>query len=321
MTRQFPNNLAAWGKVLEMRPWTLYIHGGDRALQAEDRCREAYEHFAALPGVKSVGIARSDQERHAHFKLQCDEHGEDTIGWSQLAEALRGCLRNQSEEEQHIVFDITSLELDAVLYLLPQLLELYPASLYGLYLVPEHYAMREEGLILQDIQQPRGYVSFDPGLEGARRAHHYIITGFDKGRAQRYIDAFDWGWERLHGVIGDPSYVQEEKDGVRIAWDNNRDWLETLRRNYPNQIHRLEAAVPYGVRDFFRERFEVDKMLDIVPLGPKPMLLGVLLFYLGLTERERGQVRILFDFPTPKVGSTHKVEKGYIFDCRELLRS
>ena len=317
----FPNDPDAWANVLGRHPWTVYIHGGRRALAAEKRCRVAHDRFSGLPSVQCVGIARSDPDRHAHFRLQCGENEAGTIGWSQLAEALRDCLQNQTEKQHHIVFDITSLELDAVLYLLPQLLELRPASLYGLYLVPERYAMKAKGLFLQAIQQPRGYVSFDPGLEGARRAHHYIITGFDEGRAQRYIDAFDWGWERLHGVVGDPSYVEEENDGVQIALDSNRGWLEPLRQNYPSQIHTIEAAAPLAVRDFFRQRFDEEGMIDIVPLGPKPMLLGVLLFYLGLTERDRGRVRILFDFPTPKEGCTTGVEKGYLFDCSELLHS
>jgi hypothetical protein len=159
-------------------------------------------------------------------------------------------------------------------------------------------------------------VSFEPGLEGARHAHHYIITGFDEGRAQRYIDTFDWDRERLHGVIGNPAFVDQ---GEEIAWKSNHGWLNRLKHDFPDNIHAIPAAGPQAVRKFFCAQFAQHKMLDIVPLGPKPMLLGVLLFYLALDEGERARVRILFDFPTPKLGCTKGVAKGFLFNCGELL--
>ncbi|MES9901965.1 MAG: hypothetical protein ABW168_04675 [Sedimenticola sp.] len=312
----FPNTPEGWRLPLDLYPWSLYIYGGERALEAEGRCREGFDRFAPLPNLLTVGVARRTPSRHAHFLLRCGNKQEEDVTWSQLAEVIGQCLQRHGVTSPHIVFDITSLELDTILYLMPQLLELRPATLQGLYLVPKEYVMKTQGLILQPIQQPRGYVSFDPGLEGARQAHHYIITGFDVGRAERFIDAFDWGWERLHGVIGDPSYVD---NGFDYAWNANQSWLKRLEDDHPKNMHRIKAAGADGIRRFFQEEFVTHRWLDIVPLGPKPMLLGVLLFYLGLEERERARVRILFDFPTPRPGSTEGAEKGYLFDCRALL--
>ena len=312
----FAHTDGEWQRIIAHRPWALYFYGGKRALAAEERCQEGYTRFSAVDEVLCVGVARSHREVHAHFAVECgNREAETKIGWSQLAEAIRYCL-GQTNHHPHIVFDVTSLELDTILYLVPQLLQLKPASLFGLYLAPESYPMKEKGLTLQSIQQPRGYVSFDPGLEGARRAHHYIITGFDQGRAQRYIDTFDWDRERLHGVIGNPAFVDQ---GEETAWRSNQEWLDRLQRDFPGNIHEMDAAGPKAVREFFRGQFSQHEMLDIVPLGPKPMLLGVLLFYLGLAEEERGRVRILFDFPTPKAGCTQGVAKGFLFDCGELL--
>lgn len=306
-----------WNNVLSHKPWSLYIYGGDRALEAEVRCKEAHKHVTSLKKIVSIGVARSNPDVHAHFSLTCGSHEAIEVSWSQLADSINKCLKKNNVKHSHIIFDITSLELDTILYLLPQLVKLQPASIFGLYLVPEDYVMKGHGLILQDIQQPRGYVSFEPGLTGARKAQHYIITGFDDGRAQRFIDKYDWGLEQLHGVIGKPSYVDK---GYNHAWNANHGWLEPLKQKFPNQFHEIEAAGPIKVRDFFRKQFDLYGMLDIVPLGPKPMLLGVLLFYLGLSEKNRECVRILFDFPTPIPNSTAGIDKGYLFNCNGLLK-
>lgn len=312
----FKTTDSGWSAPLSLRPWTLYFYGGRSALDAEERCKEGYVRFCGHSNIFSIGVARSDMDRHSSFLLQCGEEEHRVVSWSQLAEELRQCLSRRKIRRPEVVFDITSLELDTILYLIPHLILLQPDSLFGLYLAPRQYAMREQGLILQPIQQPRGYVSFLPGLEGARQAHHYIIAGFDEGRAQRYIDAYDWGWEQLHGILGDPAYVER---GVEYASEANKIWLRRLEDYYPQNVHRIEAAHPERLRRFLREELNRNEFLDVVPLGPKPMLLGVLFFYLTLQQKEKERVRILFDFPTPKIGCTIGVSKGYMFDCQGLL--
>ena len=306
-----------WSRPLELRSWSLYVYGGETALEAEERCSEGLERFSRLDRLLTIGVARSDPCSHGRFLLRCGDENHRDVPWSRLAEEIRQCLNLHGVQSPEVVFDITSLELDAILYLIPHLLLLEPTSLHGLYLVPSEYAMKEKGLVLQSIQQPKGYVSFMPGLGGARQAHHYIIAGFDEGRAQRYIDAYDWGWEQLHGIIGDPAYVP---DGVQSASNANRIWLERLESDCPTNVHRIEAAKPEMMRQFLIGELAEKGLLDIVPLGPKPMLLGVLFFYLGLAEKDRERVRILFDFPTPKAGCTVGVSKGFLFNCQELLK-
>ena len=287
-------------------------------MEAEDRCKEAFRRFTEhTSNMNVLGIEREKGDNHSVFTLFYKDKKERYIPWLELNKSIKSFLSCCPEGQQHIVLDITSLELDTILYIMPLLIKQKPASLYCLYLVPKVYKKKEQGLVLQDIQQPKGYISFKPGIKGTRDSRHYILLGFDKGRATRFIDNYDWEPRQIHGVLGDPSYVKEEdKDGVQIALDSNSDWITQIEEK---NIHRLPAHDVYKIKDFFCRQREEAGMLDIVPLGPKPMLLGTLLFYLGLNEDERANVRFLYDYPTPKKNCTTGIEKGYLFDCCELL--
>lgn len=282
------------------------IHGGVQVGE-EERCRLVLQHFSELA---AIGISRIPRN-HFNFVIHHQGKRYQCKGVMALRDTLSRLIGN---EYHHVLLDLTSLELDLILYLLPLLVEKAPASLYGIYLVPAQYGKHRNRLELLEIRQPRGYVSFLPGISGARDAAHFIILGFDRGRAEYFLECYDWDWAQIHAVAGDPAYVEGGEDKAVAA---NNAWLNHLPHG---NCHKVAANNPYAVRDFFREQLGLHEMLDIVPIGPKPMLLGILLFYLQLPEPERCRVRLLYDFPTPRKGSTSGLVKGYLYNCDELLR-
>lgn len=298
-----------WQELLRKRPWNVFIHGGAQS-EAEERCKTVLNHFSAL-GIDTIGINRQGN-RHYAYQLHTIDGIQDFEGITEFKQALDQVL---PIVPLHIMLDLTSLELDIILGLLPSLLEKNTASLFGLYLVPKSYGVSaEDRLELLTIAQPRGYVSFLPSLSYRHQnAAHFILLGFDLGRAQYFIDQYDWDNQQIHAVIGNPSYVP---DGVQKAREANDSWLRQLPAA---NIHDIEAHLADKIGQFFQEQFQKYAVLDIIPLGPKPMLLGTLLFYLRLPEQDRARVRILYDFPKPRPGCTQGIDHGYLYDCSGLI--
>ncbi len=287
-----------------------------------ERCGMVAKMFSPLTGLARVSIDRAELCRPHVFNMRCTGQDLLTVPWQQLKSGLERCLPKATRP--HLLMDATTLGMDAIMYLLPRIVELRPLSLSCIYLAADRYPARELGFEYQPIQQPRGYVSFEPGLDTRRRTRHLIFLGFDRGRAARFIENYDWDRSKIYPILGDPAYVI---GGKKMAIDANAVWLERLpsaienqgEPNQPANLQRLPAHDPFQVRDFLRTQLSESELLDIVPLGPKPMTLGVLLFYFGLSKSEMSRVRILYDFGTAKPDSHHGVGQGFLFNCSELL--
>lgn len=309
ITTEFSAQPEDWQALLRRCPWNVFIYGGAQSCM-EARCQIALEHFSN-PHIAAIGVNRQDS-RHYAYQLHTEGSVKNYEGTIEFKQALDLALPDQP---LHVMLDLTSLELDIILNLLPSFVEKRPASLFGLYLVPETYGdSSEDRLKLLTIAQPRGYVSFLPGISHrSQNTAHFILLGFDHGRAQYFIDQYDWDSQKIHALIGDPSYVPS---GVEKAKKANETWLDSLPES---NIHCINAHLAGRISQFFHEQFQQYELLDIVPQGPKPMLLGFLLFYLRLSEAERARIRILYDFPIPRPGCTEGISHGYLYDCNGLI--
>ena len=137
----------------------------------------------------------------------------------------------------------------------------------------------------------------------------FFILGFDTGRALRFFDQFDeWKDNEKYAIIVAPPYVP---GGNTKAKDAN-PWIKELD---PDHIFSIPGFEPHMVFEKLQELYQQEKRLDIIPLGPKLMLLGATHFYFSLDEEERNNVRILYDFPQSSAGITSGIDKHYLFDC------
>ena len=209
----------------------------------------------------------------------------------------------------NVLMDITSLELDAILHLQ----NLFNQSdnvqnLFALYSSPKNYIGRGQyKLRLNEIAQPPGYISLR--MDDSPSYPHVFILGFDKGRALRFLELFDeWKDHEKYAIIVDPSYMPDGASEARKA----NSWIEELQ---PDQIFSISGFEPLKVCEKLRELYQFKNRLDIIPLGPKLMLLGATRFYFSLPERERNHVRILYDFPQTTVGASEGVSRHYLFNC------
>ena len=208
-----------------------------------------------------------------------------------------------------MLMDITSLEFDAILHLQHFFDQLdYIHDLFALYTSPKEYHGRDKyQLRLNEIAQPPGYISLR--MDELSSYPHVFMLGFDNGRALRFFDLFDeWKDHDKYAIIGDPPYVPNGVEKARKA----NSWIEVLK---PEQVFAISGFEPLRVCEKLNELYQYKGRLDIIPLGPKLMLLCVTQFYFSLDEKERNNVRILYDFPQSTVGATSGIDKHYLFHC------
>lgn len=288
-------------------PWNWLVTSGRESTGTEDRRSWCATHFGDLA---RLALKRAQLDIPHRFTLSHNETAEEA-NWNELGQLIAKII----PPGESILLDTTHLSFDTLLYLLPALRACQPASLACLYVAPINFdEIQADSLEVQDtlpIGQPKGYISLTTE-ETRAHSQHLVLLGFDKGRAWKFIQRYDWDEAHLHLLLGDPPFVA---GGAEIALESCQPWLESFRKRFPDHIHRLDARVPGLVQAFLKQRQEESQWLDIVPLGPKPMLLGVLLFYFSLSERDRARVRLLYDFSEQRARRCSGVQMIHFWDC------
>jgi hypothetical protein len=299
---EFEDSPDGWGMIRAFHDWDMLIHGGTSALATEHRCRRVPAELANLP---SASISRHQAGKSDYFVVDMG-HGQQDVHFSDLSKALDGVLTLHS---QHVVLDITSIEVDVLLLLMPLLARCGMKTFTALFVSPAGYGERGPRISQwSKPRQPPGYVTLRSAVVDELSIEHCVLLGFDAGRVNRIISAYDWDLCQVHALLGDPPYFQ---DGDTRACEANRDWLDDKPRPC---LHRVPAADPFAIKAFLQRRLQSGAVLDILPFGPKPMVLGALLFYFSLPETDRERVRFLYDFPEYHQDHTTGVGRCFRYD-------
>ena len=327
ITGEFANN------VVEGGPWSVLVTGTYPGPAVEEERFQAIPKWA--PPQRTMHVFRTDENR-AHvftFRMQ-DGEGEESVPWSEVRSVVETMLGRSPGK---VMIDITTLELECLLYLFPALIRLGPEQLFAGYTVPKFYSVDSNPGIwirnAKEIQQPKGYGTFPSNLKEGEAAR-VLILGFDEGRANKFIQKYNWPQQEIWAVLGDPAYAE---GGVEIVERSNEPVLKAIQRHNPDQIVRLPAWDTLALRDFLKLRLTTVHHLDIIPLGPKPLVLGALLFYFGLqdgtaldvlhnseariskADRDKSNVRFLYDFPVPRRRRSQGMRELHLYDCAILL--
>lgn len=291
--------------------WDILIAGADAP----------EERRTLLPGRLQaqtvIRMERSREEEPHVFNLSASDGNLCTaVSWDEIKTALTKLVPGGA---RRILVDITSLDLESLLYIFPALISLGAERVVCAYTVPDHYPQDEtldvQALGFQQIQQPKGYVSFPPS-EPSERDLRVLILGFDAGRAKKFIQKYDWHDSEIRLIIGKPPCYPNGDTLVRKA---NESVINQISKAYPSSIIELPAGDPRHMREFLEVALAAHRRIDIIPLGPKPLLLGSLLFYFTREEQERARVRFLYDFPVSRSGRTSGQREVVFFDCNMLL--
>jgi len=301
MLEEYPPLDQSYQEIAGLRPWCLLLTGNQETLAAEPRCGETVAKISQhLPAnSQHVRIARQP-DMGADGKFIFKKSGDIKEASAQDFYDRFEKITEQASGPSplNVLMDITSLEFDAILHLQ----HFFNQSdniqnVFALYTSPVQYQGRDEyKLRLNEIAQPPGYISLR--MDEPSSYPHVFMLGFDNGRALRFFDLFDeWKDHDIYAIISDPSYVPDGPEKARKA----NLWIEGLKRD---QIFSISGFEPLKVCEKLKELYQSKGRLDIIPLGPKLMLLCATQFYFSLDEKERNNVRILYDFPQSTVGAT-----------------
>lgn len=296
-------------QICRLGPWHWLITNERGDETRATWCRDQ------LPEIPILWFQAADYDTPHRFYIKIDKRNDGTItDWSKLAD----CLSNEIRPTQGVLIDMSLLSFDTLLYLLPALRELKLSRLACVYIAPEKYTFPEQALsdqLIHPIEQPKAYVALAIDAD-RQQACHLVFLGFDKGRAWKFIDKYDWKFDHLHVALGDPPFVKNGREKAEAAAE---PWLGLFKSSYPNHVKGLSAADPSEVASWCLTHWQECKWLDLVPLGPKPMNLGILWFYFSLSEDERGRVRLLYDFPVQRDPRSQGVKRVYFYDCARML--
>lgn len=217
------------------------------------------------------------------------------VQWHQLQENIQKILKEL--DVSIILLDITDLDLETLIYILPEILKY---KVYITYILPGKYSSNNFTITPKDIRQPKGYAVFLD--EDTASSSHIIILGFDKLRAHKFIKQYDWALNNLKQIA---------------VTDNNSELRERIKEanSFSDQsvssIHYQEVKLlAYDdIVNIIEKELEEKKIIDIVPLGPKPILLHILLYYFKNQDRLQNRIRILYDYPKKSKNRTEGIQK------------
>lgn len=308
---EFPSATAG-AAIGALGPWDWLIVSGEHE-------SEARTHWSRtnLESVPLLTLRRTRPAIPHHFTLGHNEQDSSDLAWSRLGAALAEYIH----PGQRVLVDMSHLGFERLLYLLPALAEAAPGRMGCLYVAPQSYApitRAQPGASLlraYPIEQPKGYIalSSDTTRPGAR---HIVVLGFEKGRPGKFIDKYDWDQRHLHLIYGDPAFVD---NGEKDALASCDPWFDDFIMSHPEHVDRVDARAADELARWLATQLAEARWLDIVPLGPKPLCLGVIWFYLGLPEADRARVRLLYDFPEPTAPRSTDVGPVLFYDCDHLL--
>ena len=313
--KQYNQTDQSYREIAGLRRWDLMLTGNLEIQSTEPRCnqpiREICQHLSE--NCQHARIFRNpDKGADGKFVFEIGEEREE-ISAQGFRKKFEKIIAPLGEQPISVLMNVTSLELDAIIHIQDFFHQSNRSrNLFAMYTSPAQYVGRDNyKLRLNEIAQPPGHVSLR--MDGFGHCPHVFILGFDKGRALRFFAQYDeWRDSEKYAVIVNPPYVE---DGANEAKKANR-WIEDLQDEH---VFHVSALEPFRLCEKLQTLYNHEKRLDIIPLGPKLMFLGATRFYFSLSEEERNNVRILYDFPQASSGDTSAIGEHYLLNLNSCV--
>lgn len=219
----------------------------------------------------------------------------------------------------HLLVDLTSLSGGAIFQIHSAARSAGNVRVSYAYTSPKSYPQvaRPDDVppvVTRTIKQPYGYRSFAQEHQRGGQREHVILLGFDRHRPNKFIEHYQWPLDHVTVILGDPAYVeggvqQAEKSLGSVYIELKR--LDRVRRINPKLIYSSDTAV--GIVNALQELGNTVNGMDIVPLGPKPSLLGSAIYWHSLSAEMQERTRILYDFPYSRRVRTLGVGSVWIY--------
>lgn len=311
--KEFPANFD-----VVMTGCEIASNGGTPVAEEREKVLAAYSRKYGIP-VWSMRIANAS--------LDGFNDGKDRFAISRPAEGWTYPLWHEMRDwlqtncgGKRVLFDLTTLSGSSIFQLHAAAISAKNVRVSYCYTTPKHYPQVDKPdevppVVTRSIKQPYGYRSFAQvhGSNMVRR--HVIVLGFDRHRPNKFIEHYQWPMSEVRVLLGDPAYVA---GGVEQAKKSLGTVFGELER-----VGNVRIINPKLLKSTLGERSVVDALtdlslgidgIDIVPLGPKPTLLGCLMYWHGLSHDRQERTRILYDFPISRQVRTTGVGVIWLYE-------
>jgi len=225
---------------------------------------------------------------------------------------------------KHLLIDLTTLSGSSIFQLHAAASRAQCVRLSYCYTTPELYPQVDRPdeippIITRSIKQPYGYRSFAQEQLRAGKRRHIIVLGFDRHRPNKFIEHYQWPLDDVFALLGAPAYVTGGVEQAELSLGSV--FTELKRLNHievinPKLLHSHGGQT--GIVDALELLCNSVASVDLVPLGPKPTLLGCIVYWHSLPEAARAQTRLLYDFPVSRQVRTEGVNVTWLY--RDVLK-
>jgi len=265
-------------------------------------------------GVPTIDVVADAKDR---FLISAPDKTSELLAWYQLADWL-----HRKWAGKHLLLDLTTLSGSSIFQLHAAAIKAACVGISYLYTTPIKYPQVDKPddippLVTRSIKQPHGYRSFAHEQSAGSRKH-IIVLGFDRHRPNKFIEHYQWPTEEVHVILGTPAYVGGGEEQARLSLGPIYHELDKIKH-----VHTVDPKLPAqngetpGVADLLQKLTTDEDIIDLVPLGPKPTLLGCLMYWHGLSDERKERTRFLFDFPIMRQVRTEGVGVTWLY--RDVL--
>lgn len=220
---------------------------------------------------------------------------------------------------KHLLLDMTSLSGSCLFQLHRAAVEAGTVRFSYLYTSPERYPQVDTPdaippVVTRSIKQPYGYRSFAQEHLPGRRRKHVIVLGFDRHRPNKFIEHYQWPLQQVHVLLGDPAYVNGGVEQAKLSLGSVFEDIKRLGHVHVVDPKRLWSDdIGTGVVNVLKSLDCDGSSLDIIPLGPKPTLLGCIVYWHSLNLERQEETRFLYDFPVNRQTRTSGVGVSWLY--------
>jgi len=263
-----------------------------------------------------MGSKTKDDFGDAKDRFAIDKPGEgrDYPLWHELPQWLE-----QYCAGKHVLVDLTTLSGSGIFQLHAAASQAESVQLSYCYTTPKRYPQVDRPddippMITRSIKQPYGYRSFAQEQLRSGKRRHIIVLGFDRHRPNKFIEHYQWPLDDVFALLGDPAYVDGGVEQAKLSLGSvyvELERLDHIRVINPKLLHSHFDQT--GIVDALGSLCSGVASVDLVPLGPKPTLLGCIVYWHSLPEAARAQTRLLYDFPVSRQMRTEGVDVTWLY--------
>lgn len=292
-------------------------NGGTPMAEEREKVLAAYSRMQGVPGwsmrIASAGADGFDDGKD-RFAISRPAEGWAFPLWHELPDWLRTNCAGK-----HILMDLTTLSGSSIFQLHAAAIRAANVRVSYCYTTPKHYPQVDRPdevppVVTRSIKQPYGYRSFaqEHGSNTVRR--HVIVLGFDRHRPNKFIEHYQWPMSDVRVLLGDPAYVSGGVEQAKKSLGTVFGELERAGNVCIINPKLLQSTTTeLGVVDALTALAVGADGIDIVPLGPKPTLLGSVVYWHGLSHVQQERTRILYDFPVSRQVRTTGVSVTWLY--------